>query len=45
MQVNGKLPVSLPGIAERGFGLQLKPEEMLAAGAAGQKKSNLGEMQ
>jgi beta-N-acetylhexosaminidase len=45
MQVHGKLPVSLPGIAERGFGLDLKPEEMLATGAAGQKKSNLGEMQ
>ncbi len=45
MQVHGKLPVSLPGIAERGFGLELKPEEMLATGAAGQKKSNLGEMQ
>src|SRR3954452_9132103 len=33
MQVKGKLPVSLPGIADRGFGLELKPEELrLAAG-------------
>jgi beta-N-acetylhexosaminidase len=33
MQVKGKLPVTLPGIAQRGFGLELKPEELrLAAG-------------
>src|SRR5690349_3766535 len=31
IQVRGKLPVSLPGIADRGFGLQLKPEEMRVA--------------
>ena len=31
MQLKGKLPVSLPGIAERGFGLELKPEELHAA--------------
>lgn len=34
MQVKGKLPVSLPGIAQRGFGLELKPAELhVAAGA------------
>jgi len=31
MQLKGKLPVSLPGIADRGFGLELKPEELRAA--------------
>ena len=31
IQLKGKLPVSLPGIADRGFGLQLKPEEMRVA--------------
>jgi len=31
MQLKGKLPVSLPGIAERGFGLELKPEELRVA--------------
>jgi beta-N-acetylhexosaminidase len=34
MQVKGKLPVSLPGIADRGFGLELKPEEMRVASGA-----------
>jgi beta-N-acetylhexosaminidase len=34
MQVKGKLPVSLPGIAGRGFGLELKPEEMRVASGA-----------
>lgn len=33
MQLKGKLPVSLPGIAERGFGLELKPEELRLASA------------
>jgi beta-N-acetylhexosaminidase len=33
MQLKGKLPVSLPGIAERGFGLELKPEELRVASA------------
>jgi beta-N-acetylhexosaminidase len=33
MQLRGKLPVSLPGIADRGFGLQLKPEELRLATA------------
>jgi beta-N-acetylhexosaminidase len=37
MQLKGKLPVSLPGIADRGFGLQLKPEELRVA--AGQKST------
>jgi len=31
IQLKGKLPVTLPGIADRGFGLQLKPEEMRVA--------------
>ena len=31
MQLKGKLPVSLPGIADRGFGLELKPEELRLA--------------
>jgi len=31
IQAKGKLPVSLPGIAARGFGLELKPEEMRVA--------------
>jgi len=31
IQLKGKLPVSLPGIADRGFGLQLKPEAMRVA--------------
>jgi beta-N-acetylhexosaminidase len=34
MQVKGKLPVSLPGIADRGFGLELKPEELRVASGA-----------
>ena len=33
MQLKGKLPVSLPGIADRGFGLELKPEELRLATA------------
>jgi beta-N-acetylhexosaminidase len=33
MQLKGKLPVSLPGIAQRGFGLELKPEELRVAAA------------
>ena len=33
MQLKGKLPVSLPGIADRGFGLELKPEELRVATA------------
>jgi beta-N-acetylhexosaminidase len=33
MQLKGKLPVTLPGIAERGTGLELKPEEMRLASA------------
>ncbi|HXF12476.1 MAG TPA: glycoside hydrolase family 3 N-terminal domain-containing protein [Terriglobales bacterium] len=31
MQTKGRLPVSLPGIAERGFGLEMKPGELQAA--------------
>ncbi|PYY01095.1 MAG: hypothetical protein DMG63_04115 [Acidobacteria bacterium] len=31
MQLKGKLPVSLPGIADRGFGLELKPQELRVA--------------
>src|SRR5947209_16324247 len=34
LQVKGQLPVSLPGIADRGFGLELKPEEMRVASGA-----------
>ena len=43
MQVKGKLPVSLPGIAERGFGLELKPEELRIA--AGPQKTTSGAAQ
>ncbi|HWC18117.1 MAG TPA: glycoside hydrolase family 3 N-terminal domain-containing protein [Terriglobales bacterium] len=34
IQTKGKLPVSLPGIAARGFGLELKPEELRVASEA-----------
>lgn len=40
MQVKGRLPVSLPGIAARGFGLEMKPGELQAASA--QQNSNSG---
>lgn len=32
MQTKGRLPVSLPGIAQRGFGLDMKPGELQVAG-------------
>ncbi|MBV9146928.1 MAG: glycoside hydrolase family 3 C-terminal domain-containing protein [Acidobacteria bacterium] len=44
MQLKGKLPVSLPGIADRGFGLQLKPEELRVASGA-QNSSGTGAAQ
>lgn len=33
MQLKGRLPVSLPGIAQRGFGLEMKPGELQASSA------------
>ena len=40
MQTKGKLPVSLPGIADRGFGMQLKPEQLRTPSA--QSNSSTG---
>jgi hypothetical protein len=34
MQTKGRLPVSLPGIGERGFGLELKANELQVASTA-----------
>ena len=45
MQLKGKLPVSLPGIADRGFGLELKPEEMRAASDAPKTSSGAAQIQ
>jgi beta-N-acetylhexosaminidase len=45
MQVKGKLPVSLPGIADRGFGLELKPEEMRVAVAPQKSTSGAAQIQ
>ena len=45
MQLKGKLPVSLPGIAQRGFGLELKPEELRVAAAASNPTSGAAQIQ
>jgi beta-N-acetylhexosaminidase len=45
MQVKGKLPVSLPGIADRGFGLELKPEEMRVASGAQKPTAGAAQIQ
>jgi hypothetical protein len=45
MQTKGKLPVTLPGIAERGSGLELKPEEMRAASARQKSISGAAQIQ
>ncbi len=45
IQVKGKLPVSLPGIADRGFGLQLKPEEMRVASELPKATSGAAQIQ
>jgi beta-N-acetylhexosaminidase len=45
IQLKGKLPVSLPGIADRGFGLQLKPEEMRVASELPKTTSGAAQIQ
>jgi len=45
MQTKGKLPVSLPGIAERGSGLELKPEEMRVASVPQKSTSGAAQIQ
>jgi len=45
MQLKGKLPVSLPGIADRGFGLELKPEELRVAAAGSNATSGAAQIQ
>jgi beta-N-acetylhexosaminidase len=45
MQLKGKLPVTLPGIAERGTGLELKPEEMRLASAPQKLTSGAAQIQ
>jgi beta-N-acetylhexosaminidase len=45
MQVKGKLPVSLPGIADRGFGLELKPDEMRVASGAQKPTAGAAQIQ
>ncbi|MFL6436166.1 MAG: glycoside hydrolase family 3 protein [Terriglobales bacterium] len=45
MQVKGKLPVSLPGIADRGFGLELRPEEMRVASGAQKPTAGAAQIQ
>ena len=45
MQLKGKLPVSLPGVADRGFGLELKPEEMRLAAAPQKSTSGAAQIQ
>jgi beta-N-acetylhexosaminidase len=45
MQLKGKLPVSLPGIADRGFGLELKPEELRVAAAGSNTTSGVAQIQ
>jgi beta-N-acetylhexosaminidase len=45
MQLKGKLPVSLPGIAQRGFGLELRPEELRVAAAASNAISGAAQIQ
>jgi beta-N-acetylhexosaminidase len=45
MQLKGKLPVSLPGIAERGFGLELKPEELRVATAPAKSTSGAAQIE
>lgn len=45
MQTKGKLPVTLPGIAERGSGLELKPEEMRVASAPQKPISGAAQIQ
>ncbi len=45
IQVKGKLPVTLPGIADRGFGLQLKPEEMRVASELPKTTSGAAQIQ
>jgi len=45
MQLKGKLPVSLPGIADRGFGLELKPEELRVATAPVKTTSGAAQIQ
>jgi beta-N-acetylhexosaminidase len=45
IQLKGKLPVTLPGIADRGFGLQLKPEEMRVASELPKTTSGAAQIQ
>ena len=45
MQLKGKLPVSLPGIADRGFGLELKPEELRVAAAPAKTTSGAAQIE
>lgn len=45
MQVKGKLPVTLPGIADRGFGLELKPEELRVVTGAQKSTSGAAQIQ
>jgi beta-N-acetylhexosaminidase len=45
MQLKGKLPVSLPGIADRGFGLELRPEELRVAAAGSNATSGAAQIQ
>ena len=45
MQLKGKLPISLPGIAERGFGLELKPEELSVAAVPAKSRSGAAQIE
>lgn len=45
MQLKGKLPVSLPGIADRGFGLELKPEELRVAASPAKTTSGAAQIE
>jgi beta-N-acetylhexosaminidase len=45
MQLKGRLPVSLPGIADRGFGLELKPEELRVAAAPAKTTSGAAQIE
>jgi len=45
MQLKGKLPISLPGIAQRGFGLELKPEELSVAAVPAKSPSGAAQIE
>ncbi|HVH88678.1 MAG TPA: glycoside hydrolase family 3 N-terminal domain-containing protein [Terriglobales bacterium] len=45
IQTKGKLPVSLPGIAERGSGLELKPEELRVVSEAPKTTTGAAQIQ